>query len=384
MSDMEKLRQLSLLIKPASSLCNLRCRYCFYEDESENRSQKCYGIMDTQTTDRLIASAVEATTDNALISIGFQGGEPTVAGLDYFRHFLEEERKHPGRRFIHSIQTNGYALDEQWAQFLAENDFLVGISIDGYRDLHDAHRLTPAGEGSFDRIAANLELLKKHDVAVNALCVVTKQCTERPHRVYNRLKGMGFRYLQFIACLDPIGQPRGRLDYSLAPEEYGRFLCATFDDWYKDWKEGNFTSVRQFDDYIHVMTGVQPSSCAAAGRCGSYLVAEADGSLYPCDFYVLDEWNLGKIGAISVLQAINSPKALAFRTDNGRLPDLCTACNWLPICHGGCKKDITAGCHNEPENYFCPAYRFFFEYASERLMEVAREEYRAMHGQGRK
>ena len=148
---MEKLRQLSFLIKPASSLCNLRCKYCFYEDESENRSQKCYGIMSKETADRLIASAVDATCDGAMISVGFQGGEPTMAGLDYFRHFIEEEKKYPSRRFTHSIQTNGYAIDESWAAFLAQNNFLVGISVDGYKDLHDLHRLTPSGEGSFDR-----------------------------------------------------------------------------------------------------------------------------------------------------------------------------------------------------------------------------------------
>ena len=378
---MEKLRQLSFLIKPASSLCNLRCRYCFYEDESENRSQKCYGIMSAKTADRLIASAVDATCDGAMISVGFQGGEPTVAGLDYFRHFIEEEKKYPNRRFTHSIQTNGYALDEDWATFLAENNFLVGISVDGYKDLHDLHRLTPSGEGSFDRIAYNLELLKKHKVEFNALCVVTRQCTERPHRVYNRLKAMGFEYLQFIACLDPIGAERGKQSYSLNPEDYGRFLCATFDDWYKDWKEGHFTSVRQFDDYIHILTGVLPSSCATLGKCGSYLVVEADGSLYPCDFYVLDEWNLGRIGEVSVIQAINSEKAKSFRSDSGRLPEQCKTCSWLPICHGGCKKDISLNYAGKPENYFCPAYRFFFEYASERLMEVARAEYQAMHRQ---
>ncbi|MBQ2527709.1 MAG: anaerobic sulfatase maturase [Spirochaetales bacterium] len=374
---MEKLGQLSFLIKPASSLCNLRCRYCFYEDESENRNQKCYGIMDFDTADKLIASAVEATCENALISVGFQGGEPTVAGLDYFRHFIEEEKKYPKRRFSHSIQTNGYALDEEWAVFLAENNFLVGISVDGYRDLHDLHRLTPSGEGSFDRISENLELLKKHNVEFNALCVVTEQCTKRPHRVYNRLKDMGFSYLQFIACLDPIGKDRGKESYSLSPESYGRFLCATFDDWYNEWKNGTFTSVRQFDDYIHLLTGVLPSSCAALGKCGTYLVVEADGSLYPCDFYVLDEWCVGKIGQTSVIQAINSEKAKAFRSDNGRRPEQCMSCSWLPLCHGGCKRDITFT-GNVPENYFCPSYRFFFEYASERLMEVAGAEMKAM------
>lgn len=368
---------MSFLIKPASSLCNLRCKYCFYEDESENRCQKSYGLMSTDTMDQLLKSIADCTAEGGIVSLGFQGGEPTFVGLDFFRHLIQEERKYPTLRFEHTIQTNGYALNEDWARFLKENNFLVGISIDGYKELHDLYRVNASGEGSFERIRGNLETLKKHEVEFNALCVVTKQCAERPHRVYRRLKDMGFGYLQFIACLDPIGMERGKEPFSLLPEDYGRFLCAVFDDWYRDWKEGHFTSVRQFDDYIHLLTGVMPSSCAATGRCGSYLVVEADGSLYPCDFYVLDEWNLGKVPEISVLDALNSPKALAFRSDSGRRPKECKDCNWLPICHGGCKRDITFK-GDEPVNYYCSAFKFLFEYASERLMEVARAEFEAM------
>ncbi len=260
MKQNQKLQGVSFLVKPASSLCNLRCKYCFYEDESENRNQKCYGLMATETMDKLVASAVEATVDNAAISIGFQGGEPTFVGLDFFRHLIEEEKKYPNRRFVHTIQTNGYTLNDDWARFLKENNFLVGISIDGYKELHDMHRINASGEGSFDRIRENLETLKKYNVDFNALCVVTKQCAEKPHRAYRRLKDMGFSYLQFIACLDPIGKERGQEPYSLLPEEYGRFLCATFDDWYRDWKEGHFTSVRQFSGSspLNVMSLLQP------------------------------------------------------------------------------------------------------------------------------
>ncbi|MBR6348492.1 MAG: anaerobic sulfatase maturase [Spirochaetales bacterium] len=372
-----KLQSVSLLIKPASSLCNLRCRYCFYEDESENRTQKCYGIMSTQTMDRLLESAVQATEKNAVISLGFQGGEPTVAGLDFFRHLISEEQKYPDRRFLHSIQTNGYAIDSDWASFLGATHFLVGISVDGYKELHDTNRIDASGNGSFDIVRENLEILKKHKVDFNALCVVTSLATAKPHRVYNRLKDLGFSHIQFIACLDPIGQERGKQSYSLLPEDYGRFLCAVFDDWYRDWKEGSYTSVRQFDDYIHLMTGTAPSCCAAAGQCGYNLIAEADGSLYPCDFYVLDDWNLGNIAEISVSQALESEKALSFRKDFGKRPDECRTCTWLPVCCGGCKRDITFS-DGKAENYFCPSFRFFFEYAAERLEEIARAEYRAM------
>ncbi len=372
-----KMQSVSLLIKPASSLCNLRCRYCFYEDESENRSQKCYGIMTTDTMDRILESAVDASAKGAVISLGFQGGEPTLAGLDFYRHLIQEEKKYPDRRFAHSIQTNGYVIDDEWAAFLGQNRFLVGISIDGYKELHDINRINASGEGSFDRVRANLENLKRHNVAFNALCVVTKQATQKPHRVYNRLKDMGFSYLQFIACLDPIGKERGKESYSLLPDDYGKFLCAIFDNWYRDWKEGRYTSVRQFDDYIHLMTGVAPSSCAASGQCSSTLIAEADGSLYPCDFYVLDDWNLGNIKDVSIAQALSSEKAISFIRDYGKRPGECKSCTWLPICHGGCKRDITFSDGNA-ENYFCPSFKFFFEYASERLEEIARAEYQAM------
>ena len=367
----------SLLIKPASSLCNLRCRYCFYEDESENRTQKCYGIMSTSTMDRLLASSVQATKENATISIGFQGGEPTLAGLDFFCHLVQQEKLYPNRRFVHAIQTNGYALDDQWAEFLSQNSFLVGISIDGYKDLHDLHRINASNEGSFEKIRGNLEILKHHNVDFNALCVVTKQASLKPHRVYNRLKDMGFSYLQFIACLDPLGKERGKESYSLLPEEYGRFLCAIFDDWYRDWKEGHFTSVRQFDDYIHLMTGVAPSCCSAAGVCGETIVVEADGSLFPCDFYVLDDWYLGNINDMSIQEALASEKALAFRKDFGKRPEDCKSCPWLGICHGGCKRDITFK-EASAENYYCSSFKFFFEYAAQRLEEIAMAEYRAM------
>lgn len=379
---MKKLSSLSLLIKPASSLCNLRCKYCFYADESENRQQKCYGLMSFETADRLIEYAVEAVSGKGTVSIGFQGGEPTLIGLDFFRHFIEEEKKYPEVRFIHSIQTNGYALNEEWAAFLAENVFLTGISIDGYKEVHDTNRITSEGEGSFERVAGNHRILKKHNVETNALCVITGQAAKKPHRVFNRLKQMGFDFIQFIACLDPLGNERGKEPYSLVPEDYGSFLCAVFDDWYADWKNGSYISIRQFDDYVHLLTGIQPSSCAATGKCGVYLVVEADGSLYPCDFYVLDEWNIGNINDSSILQAIESPKALSFFSDNGKRPDSCGTCTWLPLCHGGCKRDISFT-DSIPENYYCSAFRFFFEYASERLMEIARAELREMRKTGR-
>ena len=338
---MERLKALYTLIKPSSSMCNMRCRYCFYEDESENRSQKNYGFMTRETASRLISSSVDATVEGSTISFGFQGGEPTLLGLDFFRFFIEEEKKYPGRVFQHSIQTNGYLIDEEWALFLKENNFLVGLSVDGYEALHDEYRVAPKGAPTFSRIAESARLLMEHDVPVNALCVVTKECAAKPHRVYHRLKAMGFRYLQFIPCLDPIGKERGQEPYSLLPEAFGSFLAATFDDWYRDWERGDYVSIRQFEDYVHLLLGEMPSSCTAFGRCGSYVVVEGDGSVYPCDFYVLDKYYEGNLNDTPILELATSQKARAFITEDVKRPDEC----------GVCKRDRPAARKGEKQKW---------------------------------
>lgn len=367
------MKSITFLIKPVSSLCNIRCKYCFYANEAQNREIKNYGTMTLKTADKLIQEAVNATDKNSSIIFAFQGGEPTLAGLDFYKHFIEEEKKYSSRSFYHSIQTNAYNLNEDWASFFKENDFLVGVSVDGYEKLHNINRVTASEKGTFDRVIKNIELLKKHAVAINALCVVTKQATVKPHKVYNKLKELGFKDLQFIACLDPIEKQRGQEQYSLTADEYARFLCAVFDNWYRDWKNDCYTSVRLFEDYIHLLVGRKPSTCAATGKCGSYLVVEADGSLFPCDFYVLDPWKLGNIHTISALQAIESKISAQFQEEGNKRPAKCKDCKWECLCHGGCMRDLVqteAG----TGNYYCKTYKFFFEYSYERLIEIAKNE----------
>lgn len=374
------MKNLTLLIKPSSSLCNMRCKYCFYEDESQNRTLKSYGTMTDETTRKLIESAYSCTKSGSDISFCFQGGEPTLLGLDFYKNFIEEEKKHPERNYHHSIQTNGFAIDKNWAEFFKKNNFLVGISVDGYQALHDLHRIDASGNGTFERIKNNIEILKEHEVDINALCVVTKQCAEKPHRVYQRLKDMGFRYLQFISCLDPIGKERGLEPYSLLPQEYGTFLCTVFDDWYRDWENGDYVSIRQFEDYVHLMLGMAPSSCASMGKCGVYLVVEGDGSLYPCDFYVLDEYRIGNINEMSLQQAIDCRKSVEFRTTDVPRPDKCHKCNYFSICHGGCKRDLFVN-NRETDNYYCQSFKMFFEYAGQRLTQIASEELKLLRKQ---
>lgn len=373
------MKHINFLIKPASSLCNLHCKYCFYADEAEKRSQKSMGVMAQKTVDTLLAQAFSEIEPGGTIRFSFQGGEPTVAGLNYFQEFTRKAHALcPPKVTLHfAIQTNGTLLDEQWAQFFRDEHFLVGISMDGCKDIHDMHRVDAKGGGSWGNVMKGLQMLKRRHVEVNALCVVTGRCARSPGKVYRELKKLGFQYMQFIACLDPIGEERGRMPYSLTPEAYGKFLCGVFDLWYADWEAGEYHSVRLFDDYVHILLGDGASTCATCGTCGAYFVVEGDGSVYPCDFFVLDDWRMGSLGEASLAELAVCDMAKQFLLWGKEKPEECGGCRWGRICNGGCKNDWV----QTPEgsrNYYCQAFRLLLDYGYSRLINIARAEYAAM------
>lgn len=375
------MKNVNFLIKPASSLCNLRCRYCFYEDEAANRAQKSMGIMAEDTVQTLLEEAYRAVEPGGAVSFAFQGGEPAVAGLDYFKRFARQARAlcPKGVRISFAIQTNGTLLDEEWAAFFRQEHFLVGLSLDGFKDLHNQNRVDAHGQDTWNRVTKAARLLQKHQVEVNALCVVTGACARSSEKAYNELKKLGFDYIQFIACLDPIGMERGKMPYSLTPKAYGQFLCRVFDLWYQDWAKGQYHSVRLFDDYIHILLGDSASTCATCGRCGAYFVVEGDGSVYPCDFYVLDRWRMGKLGETPLPEMADGETARRFLLWGQEKPQECAACRWGRVCNGGCKNDwVKQG--GEVHNYFCEAFRTLLDHAMPRMMEIAQAEYRARAG----
>lgn len=374
------MKTVNLLIKPASSQCNMRCRYCFYDDLSDIRTVKSYGIMSPLVAEQLIHSAFACASQGDTVTFAFQGGEPTLAGLPFFQHFLDVSRRctPPGVQVNFSIQTNGYIVDDQWARFFAEHHFLVGLSVDGPREIHDRYRLNAAGKGTWQTVTRALHALQKQRAEVNLLCVVTRDCARRAQKVYHALKDLGVHHLQFIPCLDGLQDDRGDAEYSLTPEWYGKFLCNLFDAWYLDWKQGRYTSIRLFDDYVHLAIGEPPSSCAAAGQCGSYLVVEADGSFYPCDFFVLDEWCLGKLPDCTIEAARQSELAQRFLSEGAQRPAACAQCPWVQLCRGGCKRDWQQ-MGGQFQNYYCASFQQFFPYAASRLQEIAAAE-RRMQG----
>lgn len=359
----------NILIKP-SSLCNLRCAYCFYADASPARQLSGTGRMNDETMERLVRGAFQ--TGAPRVVFGFQGGEPTLAGLDFYRRFVLLEKKYrpPGVDVAYTMQTNGVLLDAYWAEFLRENKFLVGLSIDGERGLHNTNRVDTAGKGSYQKAMDALALLQKNGVATNILCVITGASARRALRIYKALKESGCRHYQFIPCLDPQGEPRGKQPYSLTPERYAVFLKTMFDAWYADWYQGEYTSIRLFEDYVHILAGRPPGSCASAGLCGEYLVVESDGAVYPCDFYTCEEWRLGSVRDLPALHTQSSPQEKRFRAEGMAALPGCSACRYAHLCKGGCRRDWCVE-NGEAANYYCRAFVAFFDYAYERLAQMA-------------
>ena len=371
------MKTLSLLIKPASGLCNLRCKYCFYHD-LEQHGAGGFGLMDRETADCLIRRATEETEKH--IQFNFQGGEPTLAGLDFFRHFVEEteKRKRPGQTVSWAIQTNGMVLDGAWAAFLREKGFLVGLSLDGPKEYHDALRPDPAGKGTYSREERSWRLLRSSGVETNLLTVVSRNTARHAAQVYGHLKKLGANYLQFIACLDPLDAERGGEGHSLSPERYGRFLCELFDCWLRDYAAGNYVSVRQFDDWVHNLAGMPVSTCMSTGHCGAYLVIEADGSAYPCDFYVTAERKLGMIQDTPLEELME--RGEPFLRESLTLPETCQSCPYLAACKGGCRRDRLFREGVPTENYFCEAYRTLCDHAWDKMCAIAQRERLAAQG----
>ena len=272
---------INILIKPASGNCNMRCTYCFYADEQEHRSVSSHGIMSKNTMHRIIDKAMEY--GDGVCTLAFQGGEPTLAGLDFYEDLAEYAAHVPNPkkiRFQYAIQTNGYNIDEQWARFWAKNRYLVGISLDGPKEIHDRYRKDASGQGTYNKIMVSIRLLEKYRVDYNVLTVVTAATARSGQKIYNFYKKNKIHYQQYIECLDPLGEMPGGQEYSLTPKRYETFLKSLFDAWYLDVKADKPVYNRYFDNLLMIMDRQVPESCNMRGVCGKQWVIEADGSVY--------------------------------------------------------------------------------------------------------
>lgn len=362
----------SVMMKPASGLCNMACDYCFYCDESRKRERASYGMMSEET----LRNVIRRTMLNAAgeISFAYQGGEPSLRGLDFYRKAVEFQKHYnrSGLRVHNAFQTNGYALDESWCRFFTENRFLVGLSVDGTRETHDLYRHDPSGGGTFDRVAKTAAMFDRHGVEYNILTVVTGNTAEHIREIYQAYRERSWRYQQYIVCLDPLGEERGSSGYSLTPEKYGRFLCDLFSLWHADFARGDAPCVRQFENWIGILLGYPPEACDQRGVCGVQYVVEADGSVYPCDFYMLDEYRLGNFNTDKFADISARRKEIGFVERSAGLKRECLDCRWHFLCRGGCQRHReTVPGENAYENYYCQGYRMFFEQCHEALEQIA-------------
>ena len=364
---------ISVLIKPASSLCNLRCEYCFYHAIADSRSVPSYGIMEESVLEQIVMKVLQFADGVATFS--FQGGEPTLCGLDFFRRVIELQEKYNVKdvQISNCLQTNGTLLNEEWAVFLHEHRFLVGLSLDGPAAVHDRYRLAPDGKGTYDKVIKAAEMLDQHQVEYNILLVVNGTNAKKPQRLYQFFRDHGFRYLQFIPCIDPKGVPRGSLPFSLDNERFAGFLKGFFDKWYAEISRDEEVSVRYFDNLVRIAMGIRPETCSMFGTCQCQFVFEADGSVYPCDFYVNDEWRIGRIHDLTIEQIAMSETALRFMKQSINVPEECARCEWYRLCKNGCRRDREDNVEGDlGVNCYCSAYREFFEYAFPRIQALAR------------
>lgn len=365
------MRNIQLLIKPASSLCNLRCGYCFYRDETQHREVASHGIMSQETLELTMRKALEAAQESCII--GFQGGEPTLAGLDFYKNVvkLAEKYKKPETYVGYSLQTNGILIDDEWLDFLEEHRFWVGLSVDGDRSIHDRNRPDAQGKETYARTVRVWKELQRRRIDSTVLCVLTRQSARRIRSVYENLKKIGAFQLQFIPCLDPIGKERGGEVYSLTPKLYAEALKTLFDLWFEDLQKGVGVYIRTFENYVGILRGEPPEACAMYGRCSQQNVVEADGSIYPCDFYALDEYCQGNIRDTDFEKIHMGIGSDPFFADAQQRGDDCASCRWYPLCRGGCRRDCFEDAQHVRRNYYCEAYREFFAYTINRLEYLA-------------
>lgn len=357
-----------VMAKPVGPICNLECSYCYYLDTAGLYSRPHQFRMSDGLLETYVRQYIEASP-GPFVHFVWHGGEPTLAGLDFYRRAVELQRRYlpAGWTCWNNLQTNGTLLDDEWCSFLAEEHFQVGLSIDGTPRLHDAYRKDRNGEGTYALVAAAARCLQAHGIQPDLLCTVTSAAAEDPMGVYRALRDMGTGWLQFLPIVGrgPDGQVTAE---SVTPEAYGRFLCTVFDQWaHHDIGKLN---VQFFAETALVWGGGSANLCWMAPTCGRVLVVEHDGAVYSCDHFVRPEHHVGDLGNSDLGALVDAPIQRDFGTDKrDRLPAQCRSCPWLAVCNGGCPKDRFAMTDDgEPGlNYLCDGLRRFFAHAERPL-----------------
>ena len=364
------MKPFTLLIKPSGSDCNLDCAYCFYKDRSPEAGQGRQRMSD-EVLGKLVADYMGLGFD--AVGFAWQGGEPTLMGLDFFGRAVELQRRYgrAGQWVSNKMQTNAVLLDEEWCKFLHENKFLLGVSIDGPKELHDKYRLDHSGAGTYERVIRGIESCKRHGVQFSALIVLNAGNVGQPERLFDFVVENDLTFLQFIPCIERDRVTGEVADFSITPEQYGDFLCRMFDLWHDYGPEK--LNIRDFDSLVTYYVMGDHTMCTYSKQCTGFLVIEHDGDAFCCEFFVEPEWRLGNVLETPLERLAGDKKKRAFAREKQRLCSRCLLCTHLDICRGGCVKDRVRSGDGVPEqtSYFCEAYKQFFDYTVPRFMEIA-------------
>jgi uncharacterized protein len=393
-------RRFHMMAKPAGSACNLNCEYCFYLSKQALPGGPGAGRMDDNCLEFLVQQYIEGVTADQVV-FSWQGGEPTLCGLDFFRKVVALQTKYakPGQRIENDLQTNGILLDEEWARFLKEQHFLVGLSIDGPRELHDIYRVTKHGAPTFDKVFAAAKLLRRFRVPFNTLTCVNRFNVSWPLDIYRFLRReLGSTYLQFIPIVQSrgfettapgafdvsrmpvIGTPQARpdhedsvvTDWSVDPEEYGQFLCAIWDEWRR--RDFGKVLINFVETLVAQHLGLPSQLCVYSEVCGKGVAVEHDGSVYSCDHYVYPEYRLGDLQSQKLADMVFSPTQVRFGyAKSETLPRYCRECEFLTDCWGECPKNrFLRAPDGEPGvNYLCQGLKQFFKHAVPEASKIA-------------
>lgn len=392
-------RPLYVLAKPAGASCNLRCDYCYYLEKGRTlasdggrsgsgaqcEAAQCgKGVMSDAMLEIFTKQYIEAQTQREVL-FTWHGGEPLTLPISFYRKAIALQRKHSNGHLIDNcIQTNGTLIDDEWCRFFKENNWLVGVSIDGPRGMHDMYRRDANGSGSFDKVMRGIDLLNRHGVMWNAMAVVNSHNADRPVEFYNFFKSIGCRYIQFTPVVErTIGNRLATIDddpalcrlteTSVSPEQWGRFACGVFDEWVRG-DIGEYF-VQLFEATLANWVGAEPGVCSMATSCGYALAMDSNGYAYCCDHFVFPQYRLGNIARQPLATLAHSALQRAFRRLKPTLPRQCVACRWRFACNGECPKNrFAATSDGEPGlNYLCEGYKMFFSHVAP-YMEILKKE----------
>jgi uncharacterized protein len=368
--DGKMTRPFTLLIKPSGSDCNIDCRYCFYKNRDT-----AVGVGRQRMSDEVLEKLVRDYMQLGFPVSGFawQGGEPTLMGVDFFRRVVELQKKYgnAGQQVSNTLQTNGVLLDDEWCRFFCDNKFLLGISIDGPKEFHDRYRVNHSGKGTFDRVIRGIKTCQKYGVQFSALILLNNNNVKQPNALFDFCIENDLTYLQFIPCVETDPATGKPADFSITPKQYGDFLCRLFDLWYEYGTEK--LNIREFDSLTTYYVMGKHTICTYSKQCTGFVVIEHSGDAFCCEFFVEPQWRLGNILETPLEKLAGDSKKRAFARNKQKLCDKCLVCGHLDICRGGCMKDRARWNEKDKgqESYFCEGYRQFFDYTVPRFKQIA-------------